>query len=300
MSNIVLNGNSKKLILNGNQYLGSANSPALVSKTVNQNGTYIAADDNANGYSQVTVNVASTPLDDLLVTQNGTYVPTQGHGFNEVDVNVEPILDDKTITQNGVYSAIDDNLQGYSNVEVNVASTPLDNLSVTENGVYVPTPGHGFNEVEVDVQGGADFSVLTPLVFYYRDTDSGEEGSTPEHNLVLTEQQYYYNHSNHSVGYPNSYTYWDSETKYIKILRDFDAVLQYTLHGYKDSANYAQGALYYNDEQIAFLQALFRRYTSVYIPLSLKVGDTLAIRKPEDYGWSYHELFINHVGEVPE
>ena len=266
MSNIVLNGNSKKLILNGNQYLGSANSPALVSKTVNQNGTYIAADDNANGYSQVTVNVASTPLDDLSVTQNGTYVPTQGHGFNEVDVNVP--------------------------------ATPLDNLSVTENGVYVPTPGHGFNEVEVDVQGGADFSVLTPLVFYYRDTDSGEEGDTPEHNLVLTEQQYYYNHSNHSVGYPNSYTYWDSETKYIKILRDFDAVLQYTLHGYKDSANYAQGALYYNDEQIAFLQALFRRYTSVYIPLSLKVGDTLAIRKPEDYGWSYHELYINHVGVI--
>ena len=298
MSNIVLNGNSKKLILNGNQYLGSANSPALVSKTVDQNGTYIAADDNANGYSQVTVNVASTPLDDLSATQNGTYVPTQGHGFNEVDVNVTPILDDKTITQNGVYSAIDDNLQGYSNVEVNVPTTPLDNLSVTENGVYVPTPGHGFNEVEVDVQGGADFSVLTPLEIYYRATDSGEEGDTPEHNLELTNQAYHYNHSNHWVGYPSTYTYWNSETKYIEIKRDFDAVLQYTLHGYSDSANYAQGALYYNDEQIAFLQALYRRYTSVFIPLHLKEGDTLAIRKPEDYGWSYHELFINHVGVI--
>lgn len=235
MSNIVLNGNSKKLILNGNQYLGSANSPALVSKTVNQNGTYIAADDNANGYSQVTVNVASTPLDDLSVTQNGTYVPTQGHGFNEV---------------------------------------------------------------EVDVQGGADFSVLTPLEYWYKDTDSGQEGDTPADNLELQYESYYYNHTNRRIGYPNNYTHWNSETKYIEILRDFDAVLQYTLHGYRDSANYAQGALYYNDEQIAFLQVLPYRYTSVYIPLSLKVGDTLAIRKPEDYGWSYHELFINHVGVI--
>lgn len=147
--------------------------------------------------------------------------------------------------------------------------------------------------------GTPDWSILTPLEFYYRDTDTGEEGTTPEHNLVLANQSYYYNNTNRRVGYPYNYSHFDPNDKYIHIDDEYDAVLQYTLHGYRDSVNYAQGALYYNDEQIAFLQALYGRYTSVFIPLHLKDGDTLAIRKPEDYGWSYHELFINYVGEVP-
>lgn len=169
----------------------------------------------------------------------------------------------KTITENGTYNASNDNLDGYSQVTVNVP-----------------------------------FPIITPLEFWYRDTDSGEEGDTPEHNLVLDKQAYYSNHSNTPVGYPDSYTYWNPETKYIEIKRDFDALLQYTLHGYSDSVNYAEGALYINDEQVAFLQALYKRYTSVYIPVSLKTGDTIAIRKPEDKGWSYHELFINYLGEL--
>lgn len=142
--------------------------------------------------------------------------------------------------------------------------------------------------------GTPDWSILTPMDYYYRNTDSGEEGDTPVHNLALEKNTYYLNHSNTSI---HSHTTYNQNTKYIVVDDDFDAVLQYTLHGYSDSSNYAQGALYYNDEQIAFLQALFNRYTSVFIPLHLKAGDTLAIRKPQDYGWSYHELFINFVGD---
>ena len=235
MSNILLNGNSKKIILNGTQYLGSADSPALVTKTITQNGTYLATNDNADGYSEVTVNVSGTPLDTINITDNGTYHPQSGRGFGEVNV---------------------------------------------------------------DVSGG-DFGSLTPLEYWYKDTDDGTEGSTPEYNLALTyDSSYYYvNHTNHHEGYPRNFTHWNSETKYIEILQDFDAVLQYTLHGYKDSYNYAQGALYVNDVQVSFLQALYARYTSKFIPVSLHVGDTLAIRKPEDKGWSYHELYINYVGD---
>lgn len=143
--------------------------------------------------------------------------------------------------------------------------------------------------------GTPDWSILTPMDYYYRDTDSGEEGTTPEHNLELTKQHYFLNNSKYDI--IKSHTTYDSNTKYITIDDDFDTVLQYTLHCYRDTANAAQGALYHNDVQIAFLQAYVARYTTILIPLSLKAGDTLAIRKPEDYGWSYHELFINYVGD---
>ena len=88
MSNILLNGNSKKIILNGTQYLGSADSPALVTKTITQNGTYLATNDNADGYSEVNINVPTTPLDTINITDNGTYHPQSGRGFGEVNVNV--------------------------------------------------------------------------------------------------------------------------------------------------------------------------------------------------------------------
>lgn len=62
MSEINLNGGSKKIILNGTTYYaGGSNSgggsSTLITKTITQNGTYSAQDDNADGYSEVNVNV---------------------------------------------------------------------------------------------------------------------------------------------------------------------------------------------------------------------------------------------------
>lgn len=183
-------------------------------------------------------------------------------------------------------------------VEYSGGGSNLGTKTITENGIYLASDDHldGYSQVSVEVSGGS-FSDLTPLEYWYRDTDDGEEGSTPEHNLALTCDMFYINHTNTHEGYPKHFTHWNSDTKYIEIIRDFDAVLQYTLYGYRDSANYAEGALYYNDVQIAFLQVLAYRRTSVFIPLSLHEGDTLAIRKPEDWGWSYHQLYINYVGD---
>ena len=53
----VLNGNPKKLILNGKQYLGIMPSASLTTKNITENGTYSAEDDNADGYSSITVEV---------------------------------------------------------------------------------------------------------------------------------------------------------------------------------------------------------------------------------------------------
>lgn len=64
MSEINLNGGSKKIILNGTTYYaGGSNSgggsSTLITKTITANGTYSAQDDNADGYSEVNVNVAN-------------------------------------------------------------------------------------------------------------------------------------------------------------------------------------------------------------------------------------------------
>lgn len=61
----------------------------LVAKTITQNGTYNPADDDADGYSSVTVNIPGAP-----------------------------VLVQKTIAAKGVYDPADDNADGYSLVTV--------------------------------------------------------------------------------------------------------------------------------------------------------------------------------------
>ena len=61
----------------------------IIAKSITANGTYNAADDNADGYNPVTV-------------------------------NVQLKLAEKNIIKNGTYKAVDDDLDGYSVVYVNV------------------------------------------------------------------------------------------------------------------------------------------------------------------------------------
>lgn len=70
--------------------LSSGGGSTLITKSITQNGTYEAQDDNADGYSEVTVNVS-------------------------------PNVGTKSITQNGIYNASSDSLDGYSTVDVNVS-----------------------------------------------------------------------------------------------------------------------------------------------------------------------------------
>ena len=59
----------------------------LVTKSITANGTYNAASDNADGYSQVSVNV---PLTTKSITANGTYNSSSDNaaGYSQVSVNV--------------------------------------------------------------------------------------------------------------------------------------------------------------------------------------------------------------------
>ena len=81
----------------------------------------IVADKTYDGLSKVTVqsipNEYIVPSGEIEFTQNGTYDVTDKASAK---VNIkEKVLGTKTITSNGTYKAIDDNLDGYSEVEVN-------------------------------------------------------------------------------------------------------------------------------------------------------------------------------------
>lgn len=60
------------------------------SKTITQNGTYLAEDDDLDGYSSVTVNVPSASLGTKSITENGTYNASSDNydGYSQVTVNV--------------------------------------------------------------------------------------------------------------------------------------------------------------------------------------------------------------------
>lgn len=80
----------------------------------------IVADKTYDGLSKVTVqsipNEYIVPSGEIEFTQNGTYDVTDKASAK---VNIkEKVLGTKTITSNGTYKAINDNLDGYSEVEV--------------------------------------------------------------------------------------------------------------------------------------------------------------------------------------
>ena len=66
------------------------------------------------------VDVAVQELD---VNQNGSYTAPMGTAYSPVVVDVVPTLMSKEVTENGTYTATDDNVQGYSEVTVNVAGS---------------------------------------------------------------------------------------------------------------------------------------------------------------------------------
>lgn len=113
----------------------TGSSPALVTKAINQNGAYSANDDNADGYTGVTVNVSNSygaadegkVVDDgalviqtsRTITENGTVDTTTN---DEVVVNVLPTLQDKTVTENGEVTA-SSGYDGLGTVTVAVPNT---------------------------------------------------------------------------------------------------------------------------------------------------------------------------------
>lgn len=82
------NGTKARLKSDGNWvWLAKAD---LITRTITENGTYEAADDNADGYVEVTVNVPEPTLVEKSITANGEYDPAddEADGYSSVTVNV--------------------------------------------------------------------------------------------------------------------------------------------------------------------------------------------------------------------
>ena len=62
------------------------------------------------------------PSGKINITQNGTDIDVANYALADVAVSGGATLVQKTITQNGTYNPIDDNADGYSEVDVNVVS----------------------------------------------------------------------------------------------------------------------------------------------------------------------------------
>lgn len=137
----------------------------LTTKSISINGTYNAINDNANGYTSVTVDVQPA-LGTLTATQNNhTYTASSDNldGYSSVSVNVSPNLITKTITTNNVYNASDDNADGYSTVTVNVAGARLTTKTITTNGTYKAEDENfdGYNQVTINVNPSFSASPTT-------------------------------------------------------------------------------------------------------------------------------------------
>lgn len=120
--------------------LGGSGSPApeptLITKSITANGVYSAEDDNADGYSAVSVEVP------------------------------EKVLTTKTITENGTYAASSDNADGYSAVTVNTPEPNNIDIFHTENMLW---------GVELNQQGGTSHSSDSTFVSDYLDVGGYEK-----------------------------------------------------------------------------------------------------------------------------
>lgn len=108
-----------------------------------QNGAYIAGGDVAP--------VVGT----LEATENKTYLAKDENldGYNQVVVNVQPKLQEKSVTANGAVTP-DSGFQGLSKVTVNVPATPTEEKTVEldladGNQVLTPTAGKNFSKVTI-------------------------------------------------------------------------------------------------------------------------------------------------------
>ena len=99
----------------------------------------VEPDRNYDGLKKVTVNKIPDeyiiPSGEIDITQNGTYNIVDKATAN---VNIpEKQLGTKTITKNGIYKAVDDNLDGYSEVDVETSGVDINDYfkGTIEKGV---------------------------------------------------------------------------------------------------------------------------------------------------------------------
>lgn len=132
--------------------------PVLDTLVASENTTYVPTPP-AVGFSsvQVDVPIPEPVLDTLVATDNATYTPTSpAVGFSSVEVDVQPDLENITITQNGTYTSQDHDGYGTVKVEVSGGGTSATSIDIVtelpqtlvEGAVYlIPDGGQIFPDL---------------------------------------------------------------------------------------------------------------------------------------------------------
>lgn len=134
----------------------------------------IVADKTYDGLSKVTVqsipNEYIVPSGEIEFTQNGTYDVTDKASAK---VNIkEKVLGTKTITSNGTYKAIDDNLDGYSEVEVETSGVDIWDYFIQQ--------GSGVFEIKRYIQKIPNFNLSGVINMYNGFKDCANLKEIPE------------------------------------------------------------------------------------------------------------------------
>ena len=109
------------------------------------------------------------------ITTNGTYnaIDDDLDGYSSISVNVQPNVGAKNITTNGTYNASSDSYDGYSSVIVNV-SPNVGTKNISANGTYNASSDSydGYSSVTVAVSPNVGSKSITTNGNYYASSDS--------------------------------------------------------------------------------------------------------------------------------
>lgn len=172
---------------------GGGSEPVLISKSISSNGTYNASDDNADGYSSVSVSVPNsyTQSDEGKVVSNGALV-AQGSD---------------TVTENGtvdttLISSLTVAVSGGTGTAVKLTSTDTDlsdiDLYIVDSGLYIYLYGSvkasGADTRIYEVPNAFDLSTIVSQLKGIRSISS----STSNSNITAS-----VNTSNKTVSFPS-------------------------------------------------------------------------------------------------
>lgn len=180
------------------------------------------------------------------IDKNGTYkaVDENLDGFSEVAVQVKPKVTTLNVTQNGTYKAKKDKVDGYSEVSVEVSTGGnLITKDISENGTYNASDDNadGYSSVSVNVSGGG--SLITKNITKNGTYNASDDGASGYSSVTVNVE----NSSGNILinGLSNATAGQRMSTK------DFFTAL--------DEQAYIAGMSYFTDEQIrAWLQTYVR------------------------------------------
>lgn len=212
---------------------GGGGDAVLVEKSITANGDYSPSDDNADGYSFVSVAVLEPSLQSKTATANGTVTPDTGYdGLSSVAVavpNTYSAADNgkvvsngqlvaqtaRAITQNGMVDTTENN-----SVSVNVPNSygASDEGKVVSNGTLIAQTSR-----TVDANGTYDTTENNSVVVNVQAPAPVLQTKTATQNGTITPDSGYDGLSQVSVNVPNSYSAQDEG----KVVKDGELVRQY-------------------------------------------------------------------------